>query len=157
MANPLYDYRDRLLERLETVVPVLADAVAAIPERRWHLAARSGARSPHALLAHLRDVEQEVYLARLQHLLTEESPLFQLWESANWETARYNAAEPLTDILAQYAGLREAELQLLRSLAPQQWALTGRHVTLGLHALQWWVERILENSEGPLRELRLMR
>ncbi len=56
--------------------------------------------------------------------------------------------------LADYAGLRESELQLLKPLRPADWARAGRHTTLGLRTLQWWVERMLEYAEEHLKELR---
>lgn len=157
MPSPLLDYRERLLERLETVVPDLADAIAAIPESRWHTPGEIGRRSPHALLAHLRDVEREAYAVRLKQLLEEDSPAFVQWDSPHWETTLYNPAEPVTHILTEYAGLREEELQILRPLSAKEWSRIGRHELLGRRTVQWWAERILENAENRLRELAALR
>jgi hypothetical protein len=154
MTDPLIDYRARLLERLESVVRDLADAVAAIPADRWPEPVRAGARSPHAIVAHLRDVERYAYLNRLQRLIAEESPTFDSFDPANWENDHYNPAESMTSILADYAGLRETELQILRSLSPAGWARSARHATLGQRTVQWWAECMLDNAEGRLRELR---
>lgn len=153
MSDPLLEYRARLLDRLEAVVPELADAIAAIPESRWPGPLPRGGRSPHALLAHLRDMEREAYLPRLRRLLSEESPAFEPGDSPDWDTAIYNPNEPLTQVLADYAGLREAELQVLSTLQPSDWARSGRHATLGLRTLQWWVERMLAYAEDRLSEL----
>jgi len=154
MSDPLLEYRARLLDRLEAVVPELADAMAAIPESRWPDPVRQGGRSPHALVAHLRDMEREAYSPRLRRLLSEESPAFDPWDSPDWETEIYNPNEPLAQILADYAGLREAELQVLYALQPKEWSRTGRHFTLGRRSLQWWVERMLAYAEDSLSELR---
>jgi hypothetical protein len=156
MGSPLLDYRARLLERMESVVSDLADALAAIPEARWHQA-RAGHRAPHAILAHLRDVEREAYAGRLKQLLTEDSPAFAQWDSPHWETTVYDPHEAITHILSEYAGLRESELQLLRPLAPNAWARRGRHALLGQRTLQWWAERSLENAENRLKELKAIR
>jgi hypothetical protein len=153
MNDPLLDYRARLLERLEAVLPELADAIAAIPESRWHETSGPGGRSAHAVVAHLRDVEREAYLVRLRRLVAEDAPVFQSWTPPDWEINDYNPGEPLADILAEYAGLREAELQLLRPLSPAAWARAGRHTTLGRRTLQWWTERILEYAEDRLQVL----
>lgn len=157
MSSPLLDYRARLLERLETVVPDLADAIAAIPAARWHTPGALGKHSPHALLAHLRDVEREAYAARLKTLLQEDGPVFAQWDSPHWETTLYNPQEALTHILTEYASLREEELMLLRPLQPKDWSRTGRHALLGRRTVQWWAERILENAEGRLQDLRAIR
>jgi hypothetical protein len=153
--NPLLDYRERLLERLETVPSDIANAIAAIPEERWHTPATDGQRSPHAILALLRDMERYAYLERLQRLLIEETPAFTPFYFPDWDDEHYHPDEPMTEILADYSGLREAEMQILRSLSPLQWSREGRHSTLGLRTVQWWAERMLEYSEDKLKELRL--
>ncbi len=153
-TDPLLEYRDRLIERLETIVSDIADSVAAIPADRWHTPARAGLRSPHALLAQLRDMEGNVYLVRLQRLLAETDPVFEPFSPPNWHTDYYDPSEAMTQLLADYAGLREAELQILRSLKPADWSRTGRHATLGLRTMQWWVERMLEYSTERLLELK---
>jgi hypothetical protein len=99
-------------------------------------------------------VEREAYLPRLRRLLGEASPSFEPWDSPSWDSEVYDPHEPLTQILADYAGLRESELQLLKPLRPADWARAGRHTTLGLRTLQWWVERMLEYAEEHLKELR---
>jgi hypothetical protein len=156
MPDPLLEYRERLLERLEAVVPELADALAAIPASRWWTPI-DGGRSVHAQLAHLRDLERHAALARLRRLLAEDMPSFETWMSPEWDTTLYRPDEPVTDILADYAGLREAELQLLRGLAPADWARAGRHATLGRRTMLWWTERILEYADDCLRILRAQR
>ena len=154
MSDPLLDYRARLLDRLESVVPDLADAVAAIPEERWPDPIRAEGRSPHAIVAHLRDVERHTYLIRLRRLLAEDLPTFEFFDPPDWAAEYYRPAEPMTAILADYAGLRETELQILRSLTPDQWGRRGRHLTFGARTVQWWAERMLESAEDRLRELR---
>ncbi len=153
--DPLLDYRARLLNRLESIVHELADAVAVIPQGRWHDPIGHGGRSPHAILARLRDTEREAYLARLRKLLADETPTFEPYDPPNWESELYDADEPMASLLADYAALREAELQLLRPLSGEGWARTGRHPSFGMRTVQWWVERILEFSINQLRELRL--
>ena len=154
MTDPLPDYRERLLDRLETVVRDIADAVAAIPEDRWPEPIHAGARSPHTIVAHLRDVERHAYLNRLQRLIAEESPAFDSFDPANWESDYHDPAESMTHLLSDYASLRETELQILRGLSPVGWARAGRHTTLGVRTVQWWAERMLDNAEDRLRELR---
>ena len=154
MTDPLLEYRDRLISRLESIVPDIADSIAAIPESRWHEPIMPGARSPHAIVTRLRDVERNAYITRLQRLLNEAAPQFESFDPEAWEAEQYNPDEPMTTLLADYAGLREAELQLLRPLTPAGWIRSGRHITFGIRTVQWWAERILQHGEEHLRELR---
>ncbi len=153
-TDPLLDYRARLIERLATIPSEIADAIAAIPEARWHTPIRAGLRSPHALMARLRDMERYVYLTRFQRLLAGDETMFVPFDPPDWETEYYNPSEPMTQLLGDYAGLREAELQIIRSLKPADWSRAGRHAILGIRTMQWWVERTLEYSTERLKELR---
>jgi len=153
MDNPLYDYRANLLARLESIVGEMGDAMAAIPESQWHTVLLSD-RSPHLILSSLCAVERLAYLPRLRRLIAEDSPTLKNFDPDRWQAEQYDPAVPMTTLLAEYAGLRESELQLLRPLPPEGWARVGRHPTFGRHTVQWWAERILEHSMIHLRELR---
>jgi hypothetical protein len=102
----------------------------------------------------LRDLERHAYSKRIQRLLAEDAPVFEPFDPPDWETSYYNPAESVESLLADYAQLRAAELQLLRPLTPAGWARAGRHLTLGTRTVQWWAERALAYAEDRLRELR---
>lgn len=153
-TDPLLDYRARLIDRLAAIPTEIAAAVAAIPEDRLHTPINSGLRSPHALMARLRDQEQNVYISRLQRLLAGDDTMFVPFDPPDWETAYYNPAESMSQLLGDYTTLREAELQIIRTLKPTDWSRSGRHAILGIRTLQWWVERTLEYSTERLKELR---
>lgn len=154
MLNPLDDYRERLLARFDSVVSELADAIAAIPEAHWHIPQQAGLRSPHAILAHIRNTEAQVYLPRLTLLIREADPMLDLINVKVWEQDHYDPDEPLINILEEYAQLREAELQLLRQLAPADWNRAGRHLLYGVRTVQWWAERALAHTIEHMGELR---
>lgn len=154
MDNPLYDYRARLIQRLESVVGEVGDAIAAVPEYRWHDRFNGHHRSPHLILSSLCAIERLAYTLRLRRLVTEESPTLDNFDPDRWQAEHYDSTLSMTTLLANYAGQREAQLQLLRPLSPEGWAREGRHPTFGLRTVQWWAERILEHSMVHLRELR---
>ncbi len=106
------------------------------------------------MLAYLRDLERHAYFVRIQRLLAEESPVFESFDPPDWEARYYNPNESLEAILADYGQMRATELQLLHPLTPAEWAQAGRHLTLGVHTVQWWAERALAYAEDRLRELR---
>jgi hypothetical protein len=153
MENPLYDYRARLLARLESVVGEIGEAIAVIPERQWRTR-RGDGRSPHLILSSLCAVERLAYLPRLRRLIAEDLPTLKNFDPDRWQAGQYDPTIPMAALLADYAGLRESELQLLRALSPAGWARAGRHPAFGLRTVQWWAERILEHSMIHLRELR---
>ncbi len=149
MSEQLYDYRARLLDRLESIAAEVAATVAEIPQSRWHEPVKPGGRTPHAILSSLCDVEQYAYSLRLQRILAEDAPALDAFTPQP-----SNPALAMADMLAEYKALRRAELELLRHLPPTGWARVGRHPAFGLRTAQWWAERTLEHSKRHWRELR---
>jgi len=152
--DQLYDYRARLLDRLESIPDEIAQAARAIPSEKIHRPTQSGKMSPHQIVARLRNMEKHAYSARLQKLITEESPSMETFPIDRWETEHYDATESLESILKEYAAIRQTELTLLRALSPHDWNRSGRHNMFGPRTIQWWAERTLEYATIQLRELR---
>ncbi len=145
----LYDYRARLLVRLEAIADEIASAIAAIPQSRWHEPMTPEGRSPHTILSSLRGLERYVYSLRLRRILAEDSPRL-----AAFTPDPPDPALTMADLLAEYKTLRQAELELLRHLPSAGWARAGRHPLFGVRTVLWWAERTLEHSKRHLRELR---
>ena len=150
----LYEYRARLLDRLESIPGEIAQAARAIPSEKIHRPTQSGKMSPHQIVARLRNMEKHAYSARLQKLITEELPAMKTFPIDQWEAEHYDPSESVESILDDYATIRQTELHLLRALSPQDWNRSGRHNTFGLRTVQWWAERSLEYATIQLRELR---
>lgn len=87
--------------------------------------------APVEILAHLRDVEAEVNLPRIQHILSVENPFLPGMDTDPWaETRRYidkNGPQALND----FTHLRMTTLELLNSISPQDWSRRARHAILG--------------------------
>ncbi|MBI3240926.1 MAG: DinB family protein [Chloroflexi bacterium] len=145
----LYEYRERLLNRLEAIATEIAGAVTEIPQSRWREPVKPDGRSPRAILSSLCDVERYAYSLRLQRILAEDTPTLD-----SFTPQPQNPALTMTDLLAEYKTLRQAELEILRRLPPAGWGRVGRHPTFGLRTVQWWAERTLEHSKRHLQELR---
>ena len=152
--DQLYDYRARLLDRLESIPREIAQTVCAISPQKVHLPIQSGKMSPHRIVARLRNMEKHAYSVRLHKLMTEELPAMEIFPIDQWEAEHYDASESTESILNDYIAIRQNEIQLLRSLSPQDWTRRGRHNTFGLRTIQWWAERSLEYATIQLRELR---
>jgi hypothetical protein len=145
----LYDYRTRLLERLETITADVSKAVEGIP-----LHQRQGGSPVHRALARLRNMEKLVYSTRLQKILNEEMPYIEMFEIADWEQAHYQQNESLENMLAEFSALRQQQLQRLRQLTAEQWVRHGRHSIFGVRTMLWWAERTLEHTTRQLNEIR---
>ncbi|MBI5715240.1 MAG: DinB family protein [Chloroflexi bacterium] len=152
--DQLYDYRARLLDRLESIPDEIAQAARAVTPEKLRRPKPSGKMSPHQIVARLRNMEKHAYSARLQKIITEESPSMETFPIERWEAEHYDPSETVESILNEYVAIRQNELQLLRALSPRDWNRSGRHNTFGLRTVQWWAERSLEYATLQLRELR---
>ena len=151
--DQLYDYRARLLDRLESIPDEIAQAARVVTPEKIHRPTQSDKMSPHQIIARLRNMEKHAYSARLQKIIAEESPSMETFPIERWEVEHYDPSESIESILNEYITIRHTELNLLRALSPHDWNRSGRHNTFGLRTVQWWAERSLEYATIQLREL----
>jgi hypothetical protein len=150
----LLAYRKKLLLRLQDNVAELRQLAAARPPEAWQVALPGDGRTPHQVVAHLRSIEAQAMSLRLRRILDEDEPFLDLFHDDAWQAEHYQAAEPLANIIEEYARLRAAELSWLQDLPSAGWNRTGRHPWYGVRTLQWWVERCWEYAEEHLDLLR---
>jgi hypothetical protein len=149
----LYTYRANLLANLSSLVEDLRNAAAAMPTEGWHTRVAPGEPTPHQTLSQLRSLEAQVFALRLRRILDEEQPTLSLFDDEGWMKAHYNPAEPIQDILDEFAQLRQEELSWLQELPPATWNRTARHPWWGVRTLQWWVELCLLTNRRYLQQL----
>ncbi len=142
VLDHLYDYRARLVTRLESQPAEVAARLAAIPEPDWYRRRGADGRSLHRILAHVRDVETLAFWPRLRRIVTEERPVLTPFPTHDWSDGDYRPGEPLTDILAGWSQTRAEVVDWLPPPASPAWSRVGFHPPSGQRTLQWWVERI---------------
>lgn len=146
-------YRERLMQRLETIATDFQQAVESIPASRLYVPLQAGGMSAHQVAAHLRNVEAQVFLPRLQRILAEESPQLEKLLGGDWLLKEYRMDEPLEKILTDFGEMRCQEVRWLKQMPAQSWSRTARHPIWGVRTLQWWVEKSLAHIEDHLRGL----
>jgi DinB superfamily len=148
--DQLFDYRTRLLARLESQPAEAAARLAAFPEAEWHRPRSPEGRSLHRLAAHVRDLESMAFLPRLRRILAEERPVLEAFSSHDWSADDYEPNEAMTHILAGWSQARAEVVDLLPAAAQPAWSRTGFHPPSGQRTLQWWAERIYDHARQHL-------
>jgi len=148
--DQLFDYRTRLLARLESQPAEVAAMLAAFPEPEWYRPRGAEGRSLHHLAAHVRNVESMAFLPRLRRILAEERPVLEPFPSHDWSDGDYQPDEPMTQILAGWSQARTEVLDVLPKPADAAWSRTGFHPPSGQRTLQWWAERIYDHARQHL-------
>jgi len=119
--------RQMILDMLRRTNDDLQRYVNEIPadRLRWHV---ENEWSAHATLWHLADIERNVFLHRLQRVTGETHPTLKYYDEQAAHHAHYDAGRTPADLLADFAGARQREIDLLE--AQPDWSRWGLHETV---------------------------
>lgn len=147
--NQLQEYREKLLERLESAANHFRAACLAAADP--YAPVEPGGWSVHQLAAHTRDVDKLVYGARIRRTLAEDNPEFANFDGDAYMAANYDRTEALQNLLDGFAGSVQSLVKLLREMPSAGWSRLSSHETQGRGlTLQSWVERELGHIEEHL-------
>jgi len=149
----LNGYRKRLVKRYADIATDFEALITQIPLDVGNTPNDQRGLSLHGVIAHLRDVEKQVFLPYFERIWNEDLPSLANDAVSIRESERHNTAEPFETIMEEYEQLRARELNLLGKMPTPAWNRTGRHPRLGVRTLQWFVERSLAHAEYHLHQL----
>ena len=107
---------------LELTPSIVSHLMTAIPDDRRDVPTYSGRYSPREIVGHLVDTEV-IYSERIRIALREDAPVFGKVDMGEIAAAR----KPAPDDLSSFARLRQATVDLLRSLDEETLARTFSH------------------------------
>jgi HAD superfamily hydrolase (TIGR01549 family) len=109
--------------------------------------------SPTELVCHLRDVEAEVNLPRLQKVLAETNPFLPGEDTDAWASQRRYAEQNGPAALVRFTAARLRALDLLETLSPPDWKRTARHAILGTTSLAELVGIVAAHDRLHIRQI----
>ena len=151
--DELNEYRKRLAKRYADIATDFEALITQIPQNDGNKPNDQRGLNLHRVIAHLRDVEKQVFLPYFERIWNEDFPSLANDGVSIRESERHNAAEPFATIMEEYGELRARELNLLEKMPTHAWNRTGRHPRLGVRTLQWFVEQSLAHAEYHLHQL----
>ena len=104
-------------------------------------------------VCHLRDVDQEVNLARIRRVLQENDPFLSGKDTDPWADERNYICQDGPQALHEFTAARLKLLDLLEAASPQDWERTARHAILGPTPLQELVGIIAEHDRLHIRQV----
>lgn len=146
-------YRQDLLLALTQVLKELSQTVTVIPTSVWHIPFGQDSHTPHFVLAHLRELEEQIFTSNLYRIQIEDSPRLVLFDDEAWMAEHYQADKSAQIILAEYSALHTKEVTWLSGLPATSWSRIGRHPWWGVRTFQWWVELQLDDSRQHIARL----
>lgn len=131
-----------LLIRLQYQHRSLDFTILKLAEARIRQRPNTGKWSIFENLAHLARY-QEVFLSRVQEILTTDSPVFGRYVADEDPAFDSWTEKGLDEVMASFRTQRLAINQLLDSLSEQQLNRTGQHPVFGLLTVEGWIEFFL--------------
>jgi hypothetical protein len=161
MQETPQQYRQRMLGQLEGQDPLKIQA--ATPARiarllrgasRQRLARRPapGKWSVNEIVAHLSETELVVGF-RMRLTLGAPGTPIQAFDQDSWAVAGRYATRDVRKSLALFRAVREANLELLRGLAPPQWKHFGLHAERGEESIETMLHMMAGHDLNHVRQI----
>jgi hypothetical protein len=104
-------------------------------------------------VGHLWRTERDVWQARLEQLMREENPFFELWDPDPYDWEADFGSTDINVLLDAYEFLRRATCDYLREMSDDQWARRGMHQTYGELDVASLMQKALEHDQEHLATL----
>ncbi|HEY0443195.1 MAG TPA: DinB family protein [Candidatus Limnocylindrales bacterium] len=132
------DDRTRLLEQYAAGFGVLESALAGITDAELDHQPGADDWTPRQVAHHVADSETTAYV-RLRRILAEDDPQIVGYDEAEF-ARRLHYDRPIEPSLAVVRAVREASLQLLKAIAPDEWQRAASHTESGRYSVDHWLE-----------------
>jgi hypothetical protein len=144
---------ESLLAVLRSTPATLADLADGIPEDEWMRCPECDEWSLNEIFCHLRDVELEVNIPRLQTLMQETNPFIAGQITDDWVLQRNYDRQDGRQALRIMAAARTHLVQLLAGLAPEDWKRAARHSVFGPTHLQELVGFMASHDRSHIQQV----
>jgi len=119
----------------------------------WATPGPDGGWSATEIVCHLRDVEREVNLPRLEAVLTQDNPFLPASDPDQWAAPRDYRSQSGVVAVQDFTAARQGLLTRLSALTPEAWQRPARHALLGPTRLHELMAIVAEHDVLHLRQL----
>ena len=123
------------------------------PDARWALPPGPGRWSALETLCHLRDTDRDVFVPRLERMLTEDRPAIENVDMEGWDAQRAYRAESPRAAHQAWSASRRVLLARLAPLTPEDWQRVGYHSVRGPFPLGDMVRQWVEHDLSHRRQM----
>lgn len=147
--------RHALLERFRTGFDDVHDALAGITPEELDRRPPGSDWTAREIAHHLADSEATAYV-RLRRLIAEDDPLIAGYDEEAF-ARRLHYDRPIEPSLDVLRAVRTASLQLLESLATEEWERSGTHSESGPYSVDDWLRIYAGHSHDHADQIRRAR
>lgn len=151
--QPDYTTPTAMMAILRATPAALDSLCRDLPAEKWTARPQPEEWCVTEVLCHLRDVDQEVNLPRVQKVLTEDNPFLPGEDTDPWAEQREYIRQDGTKALGQFIAARLKLLDALAAIDPQDWSRTARHAIFGPTELAELVDFISGHDRLHLQQV----
>ena len=153
MFTPNYQAQSAIVATVKAIPAALEGILANLSGETWTQSPHPEEWSLVEIISHLRDVEREVNLPRIQTFLREENPFITADDTDLWVSERAYAEDNGEAALQDFIAARVKTLATLKNLSEEDWQRTGRHAIFGPISLQEQLGFMAEHDRVHLRQI----
>ncbi len=153
MLLPRYQTQTAIVATAKAIPAALQTLLADLPPEAWMQKPDADEWSIVEVLGHLRDVEREVNLPRIQQFLKEENPFITADDTDLWVTERGYAKQSGKETLRDFVAARLETIAILQHLSEADWQRSGRHAIFGPITLQEQLGFMAEHDRVHIRQI----
>ncbi len=143
-----------LLAALQATPALIHHLARVTPPSKWQVRPAQGEWAFSEILCHLRDVEAEVNLPRLEAVLREETPIVTGQNTDPWAEERRYLEQDSQEAFRTYIFARKRLLEKLKTISPQDWERPARHTIFGPTHLRELVGFMVEHDRAHVKQAR---
>ena len=147
--------RQQHIDRFRTGFDDVADSLAGITPEELDRRPPGSDWSAREVAHHLADSEATAYV-RLRRLIAEDDPAIDGYDEEEF-ARRLHYDRPIEPSLEVLRSVRNASLQLLESLTPEEWQRSGTHSASGPYSIDDWLRIYAGHSHDHADQIRRAR
>jgi hypothetical protein len=144
---------ENLLARIRGILIAYTEFQEIAQAELWQEKASPDTWAPVEVLCHLRDVEAEINLPRIEKITQEDEPFLNAPDSDRWTEERGYIDECAPDVSVELVNARTRTLALLEGLPLELWSRPARHAIFGPTHLSEIVRIFLEHDLLHIRQI----
>lgn len=150
---PDFSSPEALMAIMRATPAALHALASELPEEAWTVCPMPGEWCLAEITCHLRDVDAEVNIPRIQRILEEGNPFLPGMDTDSWVSEREYIAQDCVEALTDFSQTRIRLLSMLETLSSEEWSLKARHAIFGPTKLLEMVSIIAGHDRLHIRQV----
>lgn len=129
--TPSYKTPEAIIAILKSTPAVLHTLTRELSDENWEIAPKPNEWNLTQVTCHLRDVDKDINISRINTILNEENPFITAVDSDTWAEEREYHNQTGPPSFKSFMDIRKKLIEILEDLEPEDWDKPARHTIYG--------------------------